>query len=162
MSLFGAYLTRVQAGSAVANYNVNVLDPITFSGLIVGAMIPYAFSALTMSAVGQAAMEMIDEIKRQFEGAKKGQPIDTDRCVAISTNASLKMMMAPGALVLLAPFVVGMLFSKDCLSGLLAGIIVSGIQIAFSFSNTGGAWDNCKKKVEEGTYISTSKTIVEG
>ena len=111
MSLFGAYLTRVQAGSAVANYNVNVLDPITFSGLIVGAMIPYAFSALTMSAVGQAAMEMIDEIKRQFEGAKKGQPINTDRCVAISTNASLKMMMAPGALVLFAPFVVGMLFS---------------------------------------------------
>jgi len=90
-------------------------------------MVPYAFSALTMSAVGQAAMDMIDEIKRQFEGAKKGQAIDTDRCVAISTNASLKMMMAPGALVLFTPFVCGMLFGKNCLSGLLAGIIVSGI-----------------------------------
>jgi len=85
---------------------------------------------------------------------KKGKRSDPNRCVAISTNASLKMMIAPGALVLFTPFFTGLFFSKDCLSGLLAGAIVSGIQIAFSFSNTGGAWDNTKKLVEEGTYKS--------
>merc|ERR1740117_2740644 len=83
---------------------------------------------------------------------KKGGKPDPNRCVAISTNASLKMMVAPGALVLFTPFFTGLFFSKNCLSGLLAGIIVSGVQIAFSFSNTGGAWDNCKKLVEEGSY----------
>ncbi len=134
----------------------------TFSGLIVGSMIPYAFSALTMSAVGQAANKMIAEIKRQFEEMKKDKPPQHDLCIAISTEASLRYMIAPGMLVLFTPLLTGLFFSKDCLSGLLAGIIVSGIQIAFSFSNTGGAWDNCKKKVEEGTYISTSKTILEG
>jgi H+-translocating diphosphatase len=156
LALFGAYIERVEHSSASSNYSVNVLDPITFAGLIVGAMIPYAFSAMTMSAVGTAAMEMIEEIKTQFEGMKKGGKPDCDRCVAISTNASLKMMIAPGALVLFAPFLTGLFFSKNCLSGLLAGIIVSGIQIAFSFSNTGGAWDNCKKLVEEGTHKSVS------
>lgn len=88
---------------------------------------------------------------------KKGHPPNSNKCVAISTNASLKMMIAPGALVLFTPFLVGLFFSKDCLSGLLAGAIVSGIQIAFSFSNTGGAWDNTKKLVEEGTYASKDK-----
>lgn len=114
-----------------------------------------------MQAVGDAAIEMIEEIKKQFEDNKKGKPIDCDRCVAISTNASLKYMIAPGALVLFTPFIMGMLFSANCLSGLLAGIIVSGIQIAFSFSNTGGAWDNCKKLVEEGSYSSKSKTFAD-
>ena len=159
LSLFGAYINRVEEVSGTKNYTVNVLDPITFSGLIVGAMLPYAFSAMTMKAVGDAAMEMIEEIKKQFDDMKKGHKMDSDRCVAISTKASLKMMIAPGALVIFTPFVVGMLFSKNCLSGLLAGILVSGIQIAFSFSNTGGAWDNCKKLVEEGSYKSTSKSF---
>jgi inorganic pyrophosphatase len=128
---------------------------VTFSGLIVGSMIPYAFSALTMSAVGQAANKMIAEIKRQFEEMKKDKPPQHDLCIAISTEASLRYMIAPGMLVLFTPLLTGLFFSKDCLSGLLAGIIVSGIQIAFSFSNTGGAWDNCKKLVEEGKYAST-------
>ena len=119
-------------------------------------MIPYAFSALTMSAVGQAANKMIAEIKRQFIEIKKGKEPDFDRCVAISTEASLKMMIAPGALVLFTPFFTGLFFSKDALSGLLAGIIVSGVQIAFSFSNTGGAWDNTKKLVAEGIHESTT------
>ena len=88
---------------------------------------------------------------------KKGKPADPDRCVAISTEASLKKMIAPGALVIFTPFVVGMLFSKNCLDGLLTGIIVSGIQIAFSFSNTGGAWDNAKKYIELGDQESTQK-----
>ena len=86
---------------------------------------------------------------------KEGEPSDPDRCIAISTKASLNKMIAPGALVIFAPFVIGMLFSKNAVNGLLAGIIVSGIQIAFSFSNTGGAWDNCKKAIETGSYYST-------
>ena len=102
-----------------------------------------------MSAVGDAANEMIREIKRQFVEIQKGHEPDSKRCIDISTDASLKKMIAPGALVMLTPLVVGILFSKDALSGLLAGIIVSGIQIAFSFSNTGGAWDNAKKYIEE-------------
>jgi Na+/H+-translocating membrane pyrophosphatase len=118
-------------------------------------MIPYAFSALTMSAVGKAANLMIAEIQRQFVEMKKGKKPDFDLCIGISTEASLRYMIAPGMLVLFTPLLTGLFFSKDCLSGLLAGIIVSGIQIAFSFSNTGGAWDNCKKLVEEGTYSST-------
>lgn len=161
MALFGAYIDRVESVSENPSFVVNVLEPITFAGLLVGAMLPYAFSALTMSAVGEAAMEMIDEIKSQFEGMKKGGKCDSNRCVKISTDASLKMMIAPGALVLFTPFFTGLLFSKNCLSGLLAGAIVSGIQIAFSFSNTGGAWDNCKKLVEEGCYESTSKKYAE-
>jgi len=158
LALFGAYISRVEESthSADGSFVVNVLEPTTFSGLIIGAMIPYAFSALTMSAVGEAANQMIVEIKRQFLEMKKGHPVDPDKCVAISTEASLKKMIAPGALVILSPMVVGMLFSKNCLDGLLTGIIVSGIQIAFSFSNTGGAWDNAKKYIEQGIHESST------
>ena len=149
LALFGAYIVRVEENNEASNFVVNVLDPLTFAGIIVGAMIPYAFSALTMSAVGDAANEMIVEIKSQFKKMQEGEPPQPDKCVAISSQASLNKMIAPGCLVIFTPLVVGMLFSKDALSGLLTGIIVSGIQIAFSFSNTGGAWDNAKKFVEE-------------
>jgi len=158
LSLFGAYISRVEEASGSTNFVVNVLDPITFAGLLVGSMIPYAFSALTMSAVGKAANKMIDEIKRQFIEIKKGKAPDFDLCVGISTEASLNYMIAPGLLVLFTPLLTGLFFSKDALSGLLAGIIVSGVQIAFSFSNTGGAWDNTKKLISEGTYKSTNVT----
>lgn len=121
----------------------------TFAGLLFGAMLPYWFSALTMSAVGDAAEEMIDEIKRQAKHILSGEAEpDHEKCIAISTNASLKKMIAPGCIVIVSPLLVGMLFGYEALAGLLAGIIVSGIQIAFSASNTGGAWDNCKKYVE--------------
>merc|ERR1712127_2879 len=155
LALFGAYIQRVEEASGSENFVVNVLDPLTFAGLIVGSMIPYAFSALTMSAVGKAANKMIAEIKRQFVEMKKGKKPDFDLCVAISTEASLNYMIAPGLLVLFTPLLTGIFFSKDALSGLLAGIIVSGVQIAFSFSNTGGAWDNTKKLITENTYKST-------
>ena len=120
-------------------------------------MLPYAFSAMTMSAVGLAANEMIAEIKRQFmnEDIRTGRTTpDYDRCIAISTRASLQKMIAPGLLVIGAPLVTGTLFGKEAVSGLLAGTIVSGVQIAISFSNTGGAWDNAKKYIEAGTNVS--------
>ena len=151
LALFGAFVTRTEI------YTVNILAPLEFSGLLVGAMIPYAFSALTMAAVGQAANEMIAEISRQFQDGlilqKKKKP-DYQACIEISTNASLKKMIAPGLLVIGSPLVVGVLFGPRGVSGLLAGSIVSGVQIAFSFSNTGGAWDNAKKYVENGKNVS--------
>jgi len=151
LALFGAFVTRTEIPA------VNILQPLEFSGLLVGAMIPYAFSALTMKAVGDAANEMIQEISEQFRdgliirGEKKP---DYDRCIAISTNASLWKMIAPGILVIGSPFVVGILFGPKGVSGLLAGAIVSGVQIAISFSNTGGAWDNAKKYIENGNNYS--------
>lgn len=120
-------------------------------------MLPYAFSALTMAAVGTAATEMIAEIQRQFqnEDIKSGRiKPDYERCIAISTQASLKKMIAPGVLVLGSPMVIGLLFGAGGVAGLLAGIIVSGVQIAISFSNTGGAWDNAKKYIEAGYHES--------
>jgi len=149
LALFGAYITRVSETDHNA-FNVNILEPYTFAGLLFGAMIPYAFSALTMSAVGQAAEDMMGEIFRQVPFIKKkekGYP-DHDKCIKISTQASLRKMIAPGAIVILSPLVFGYCFGHKFVSGMLAGTITSGIQIAFSASNTGGAWDNAKKFVE--------------
>nr|PNR61668.1 hypothetical protein PHYPA_000091 [Physcomitrium patens] len=148
LALFGAYVSR--AGIA----SVDVIQPKEFVGLIVGAMLPYWFSAMTMKSVGKAALAMVEEVRRQFrtipglmEGTTKP---DYKRCVKISTDASLKEMIPPGALVMLTPLIVGTLFGVETLAGLLAGALVSGVQIAISASNTGGAWDNAKKYIEAG------------
>lgn len=154
LALFGAFVTR--AGLTA----VNILQPLEFSGLLVGAMLPYAFSALTMAAVGQAANEMIVEITRQFRSGliqDESKEPDYDKCISISTDASLKKMVLPGLLVIGSPLLVGLLFGPRGVSGLLAGAIVSGVQIAISFSNTGGAWDNAKKYVESGVYSKVHK-----
>ena len=146
LALFGAFVTRTGLGS------VNILQPLQFAGLIVGAMLPYLFTAMTMKAVGLAAGEMIEEIQNQFEKFKILEGIDEpdyQSCIAISTKSSLKQMIMPGLLVLLSPFFVGLFFGAEGVSGLLAGAIVSGIQLAISFSNAGGAWDNAKKYVED-------------
>ena len=157
LALFGAFNTRVQAAE------VDILSPIPFCGLMVGAMLPYAFSAMTMKAVGDAANEMMEFIKEDFartseikrankdagRAEHEGAEPNYQKCISISTQASLKMMIAPGALVLLSPLVAGFIFGPQAVAGLLAGIIVSGIQVAISASNTGGAWDNCKKEIEK-------------
>jgi len=151
LALFGAFVTRTK------QKEVNILDPLMFSGLLIGAMIPYAFSALTMQAVGVAAKDMIAEIKRQFnnEDIRKGKILpDYEKCIQISTQASIRKMILPGVLVLGTPFLMGLFFGPKGVSGLLAGIIVSGVQIAISFSNTGGAWDNAKKYIEAGIHAS--------
>jgi H(+)-translocating pyrophosphatase len=164
LALFGAYITRV-AEYVPSAFNVNILEPFTFAGLLFGAMIPYLFSALTMSAVGDAAEDMIEEIRRQVPLIRAGTPPDHERCIAISTTASLRKMVAPGAIVILSPLVFGLLFGYRWVSGMLAGTIVSGIQIAFSASNTGGAWDNAKKYVEAGKLFrqdpETKKTTTQ-
>jgi H+-translocating diphosphatase len=150
LALFGAFVTRTKLGI------VNILQPLQFSGLIVGAMLPYLFTAMTMKAVGLAASEMIEEIQDQFEKKKIREGVDEpdyQRCIAISTKSSLRHMIMPGLLVLFSPFLVGLFFGAEGVSGLLAGAIVSGIQLAISFSNAGGAWDNAKKYVEDDRLI---------
>ncbi|MCB9600023.1 MAG: sodium-translocating pyrophosphatase [Sandaracinus sp.] len=142
---------------------INIANPIVMGGLFIGGMLPFLFSAMAMSAVGDAAMEMIEEVRRQFreipgllEGTAKP---DTARCVAISTNASLKRMVMPGALAIVSPVLVGfggnLLGEKmgaEALGGLLAGVTVSGVLMAIFMSNAGGAWDNAKKSFEGGGF----------
>lgn len=150
LALFGAYITR--AGITVADSSI--LDPRVFSGLLIGAMLPYWFSAMTMKSVGKAALAMVQEVRDQFNtipGLMEGTARPNyRRCVEISTAASISEMVAPGALVMLTPVVVGTLFGVQALSGVLAGALVSGVQMAVSMSNTGGAWDNAKKYLEAG------------
>jgi K(+)-stimulated pyrophosphate-energized sodium pump len=126
-------------------------------------MLPFLFSSMAMKAVGVAAMDMIEEVRRQFreipgllEG--KAKP-DTARCVKISTEASLKRMLAPGALAILTPVIVGFTMGAEALGGLLAGVTVSGVLMALFMSNAGGAWDNAKKSFEGGGYKMTDGSV---
>ena len=128
-----------------------------FVGLFVGAMLPFLSAALTMSAVGRAANQMIEEVRRQFReipGLRAGDPAavpDYARCVDISTGAALREMILPGSLAVVVPLVVGF-FSVDALGGLLAGVLVTGFAIAIYMANAGGAWDNAKKYIEAGHH----------
>ena len=153
LALTAAFVTR----TAVLDRGVNMLNPVVFAFLLVGSMLPYWFSAMTMKSVGVAAMEMVKEVKRQFdtipgllEGAPGHGPPDHARCIKISTDASLREMVPPAILVMTAPIVTGVMFGVEAVVGLLAGGLVSGVQLAISASNTGGAWDNAKKYVEKG------------
>jgi inorganic pyrophosphatase len=156
LALTAAFVTR----TGVLSGGVNMLAPTVFASLLVGSMLPYWFSALTMKSVGLAAMEMVKEVKRQFdtipgllEGTPGHGPPDHARCIKISTDASLREMVAPGLLVILSPIVTGTLFGVQSVAGLLAGGLLSGVQLAISASNTGGAWDNAKKYVEKGCLL---------
>jgi inorganic pyrophosphatase len=149
LALFGAFITRI------GDTSVDILQPVQFAGLLVGACDPYFFTALTMKAVGDAAYDMMDFIIKDFqEGERQKKESgavyepDYDGCIKISTEASLKKMVAPGALVIGAPIIAGFVFGPHATAGVLAGNIVSGVQVAFSQSNSGGAWDNAKKEVE--------------
>ncbi|MCZ6805693.1 MAG: sodium-translocating pyrophosphatase [Deltaproteobacteria bacterium] len=135
---------------------INISKPLVMAGLFLGGMLPFLFSSMAMKAVGEAAMEMIEEVRRQFreipgllEG--KAKP-DTARCVKISTEASLKRMIAPGALAILTPVIVGFVMGPEPLGGMLAGVTVSGVLMALFMANAGGAWDNAKKSFESGGY----------
>merc|ERR1711933_492498 len=150
LALFGAYVTRADIDFASAS----ILDKKVFPGLLIGAMLPYWFSAMTMKSVGRAALAMVEEVRRQFntipglmEGTAKPE---YKKCIEISTQASLAEMGPPGALVILTPLVVGILFGVSTLAGVLVGALISGVQLAISASNTGGAWDNAKKYLEAG------------
>lgn len=150
LGLFGAYMQQAEVE------NIDVANPKILAGLLLGAMLPYVFSAMVMGAVGRAAGEMIKEVGRQFReipGLREGtaKP-DSNRCIQISTDAALREMVLPGLLAILVPVGIGFI-DKYMLGGLLAGVTVSGVLFAIFQSNAGGAWDNAKKMIESGITI---------
>jgi K(+)-stimulated pyrophosphate-energized sodium pump len=151
LALFAAYV-GLSGITGIDIYKANVL-----AMLFVGAMIPFLFSSMAISAVGKAAMDMVKEVRRQFREIPgimeyKAKP-EYEKCVAISTKASIREMIKPGALALLTPVFIGFLFGPEALGGLLAGITVSGVLLGIFQNNAGGAWDNAKKSFEKGVLI---------
>jgi len=151
LALFAAFITRARTADP-SLLSIELLDTWVFGGLLFGAMLPFIFSALTMKSVGKASLDMVREVRRQFKEipglmSGKGKP-DYKRCVDISTRAALREMIAPGLLVIVTPLLVGYLFGVKMLAGMLAGALVSGVVLAISKSNAGGAWDNAKKYIE--------------
>ncbi|MFT3844067.1 MAG: sodium-translocating pyrophosphatase [Lacibacter sp.] len=151
LALFAAFV-GVAGIKGIDIYKAKVL-----ASLFVGGMIPFLFSALAITAVGKAAMAMVEEVRRQFrtipgimEGT--GKP-EYDKCVAISTEASIKKMLAPGAIAILSPLIIGFIFGAESLGGFLAGATVSGVLLGMFQNNAGGAWDNAKKSFEKGVEI---------
>ncbi|HEX8368833.1 MAG TPA: sodium-translocating pyrophosphatase [Pyrinomonadaceae bacterium] len=152
LALFAAYV-GLAGISSIDIYKADVL-----AGLLVGGMIPFIFSSLCIAAVGRAAMAMVKEVRRQFKEIPgimeyKARP-EYEKCVAISTKASLREMMLPGAIALITPVVVGFVFGPEVLGGLLAGVTVSGVLMGMFQNNAGGAWDNAKKSFEAGVEIN--------
>jgi K(+)-stimulated pyrophosphate-energized sodium pump len=148
LALFSAYAGTVGLES------INLIQPMTVVGLLIGGMLPFILGDLTMSAVGRAAFQMVEEVRRQFRDIPglmegKAKP-DTARCVKISTDAALKEMVLPGFLAVLSPVIVGFSLGAEALGGMLAGATLSGVLMALFMANAGGAWDNAKKYIEEG------------
>lgn len=136
---------------------IDIFKADVLAGLFVGGMIPYIFSSLAIAAVGRAAMDMVNEVRRQFREIPgimeyKAKP-EYEKCVAISTKASIREMVAPGAIALIVPIIVGFIFGPEVLGGLLAGVTVSGVLMGMFQNNAGGAWDNAKKSFEKGAVI---------
>ena len=150
LALFAAFMQQAKVEK------IDVSNPEVMAGLFLGAMLPFLFSSLAMKAVGEAAMDMIEEVRRQFreiQGLKEGnaEP-DSAKCVEISTQAAIKQMILPGLIAVVSPVVIGFGLSAEALGGLLAGVTVSGVCMAIFMSNAGGAWDNAKKSFEGGGY----------
>jgi K(+)-stimulated pyrophosphate-energized sodium pump len=153
LALTSAFLTRAAQAKPELS-TIGLTDPAVLAGLMTGAALPFAFSAMTMKSVGKAAFDMIEEVRRQFREIPgllqgKARP-DYRTCVDISTKASLREMIAPGLLVILTPLLVGTFFGVKMLAGLLIGSLISGVMLAISMANSGGAWDNAKKYIETG------------
>ncbi|ASC03656.1 sodium-translocating pyrophosphatase [Fusobacterium polymorphum] len=152
LSLFAAYKEAVDKLTSEPLI-IDVTDPEVIAGLFIGGMLTFLFSALTMTAVGKAAIEMVEEVRRQFREfpgiMDRTQKPDYKRCVEISTHSSLKQMILPGILAIIVPVIIG-LWSVKALGGLLAGALVTGVLMAIMMANAGGAWDNGKKQIEAG------------
>ena len=150
LALFASYT------QAVGITSISLTEPTVIAGLFIGGMLPFLFTAITMSAVGKAAFSMIEEVRRQFRempGIMEGKDKpDYRRCVDISTAAALKEMIVPGLLAVVVPLVVGFLLGTEALGGLQAGALVTGVLMAIFMSNSGGAWDNAKKYIEGGAH----------
>ncbi|MHC8441854.1 MAG: sodium-translocating pyrophosphatase [Candidatus Eutrophobiaceae bacterium] len=154
LAIISAFIEKISL--YIPDFSLQINDPLVLSGMFLGACFPYLVSALTMRAVGDAAHEMIREIRRQFneipglmEGTAKP---DTARCVDIATTAALRRMIAPGALAVFSPIVVGYTLGPQALGGMLGGALICCVMMALMMANTGGAWDNAKKYVEKGHF----------
>ena len=152
LALFVSYAQAVGIEAA----GIDILDSYVTIGLLIGGMLPFIFSALTMDSVSKAAYKMIEEVRRQFRTIPgimqgTGKP-DYKSCVAISTTAALKEMLVPGIMAVVVPLLVGILLGVEALGGMLAGSLVTGVLMAIFMSNAGGAWDNAKKYIEEGHH----------
>ena len=152
LALFASY----QEAAKISAEAMSIMNPMVIIGLFIGGMLPFVFGALTMDAVGEAANDMVEEVRRQFreipgimEGT--GKP-DYSNCVSISTQAALRKMIVPGLIAIVAPLAVGFVLGKEALAGLLAGSLVTGVLMAIKMSNAGGAWDNAKKYIEGGAH----------
>jgi len=150
LSLFSSYTQAVKLSS------IDLTNPAVIVGLFIGGMLPFLFSAMTMDAVGKAANDMIEEVRRQFKeipGIMEGKAKpEYDTCVDISTKAALREMIVPGIMAVVVPVVIGLLLGAEALGGLLAGSLITGVLMAIFMSNAGGAWDNAKKYIEEGHH----------
>ena len=166
LALFSAYTQALDSTRAAAG-----LEPISIPlnsasvviGLLLGGILPFLIAALTIKAVGRAAGKIIDEIRRQFreikgllDGAPGVQP-DARRCVDIATSAALREMVVPGVIAVLAPVLVGFTLGPEALGGTLAGATVTGVLLALFMANSGGAWDNAKKEIEQGSVSGEGK-----
>ena len=152
LALFVSYAQAVR----LFEFGINLLDYKVIVGMFVGGMLPFLFSAFTMDSVSKAAYKMIEEVRRQFKTIPgilegKGKP-DYTSCVAISTQAALKEMLLPGVMAVLAPLFIGVVLGPAALGGLLGGALVTGVMLAIFMSNSGGAWDNAKKYIEDGNH----------
>ncbi len=155
LALFAAFITAASnlRGEPIS---MSLLDPLVYTSLFIGAVLPFLFTAMTMKSVGRAAFDMIAEVRRQFQTIPgimegTGQP-DYAECVAISTRAALREMIAPGVLIMGTPLLAGFLFGVEAVAGILAGSLVAGGVLAIASSNSGGAWDNAKKFIEAGHF----------
>ncbi|MGE3617163.1 MAG: sodium/proton-translocating pyrophosphatase, partial [Gemmatimonadales bacterium] len=154
LALSTAYATAVTPPGEILD--LNLTDPVVMIGLFAGAVLPFLVAAMTMTAVGRAAQQVVQEVRRQFreiDGLMEGRAApDSARCVDIATRAALREMLAPGLLAVLAPFLVGVFLGVEALGGLLAGVTVCGALLALMMANAGGAWDNAKKYIEGGRH----------
>ena len=153
ISLFVSYQATMH--HAIPNFNLTLTDPMIVAGIFIGAMMPFMFAALTMGAVSRAAHAMVEEVRRQFREIPgimeyENEP-EYDKCVAISTTSALHEMMLPGILAVIVPIVIGC-FNPAMLGGFLAGAVATGMLLAIFMSNSGGAWDNAKKYIEQGNH----------
>ena len=177
LALLAAYsvstgLIELENGKLAGGSGINLLEPQILVGVVIGAMLPFIFSALTMQAVGRAAQGIVDEVRRQFreipgllEGAADAKP-DSARCVDISTRGALREMILPGLMAVIAPLATGFILGQAALGGLLIGAIAAGFMLAIMMASAGGAWDNAKKYVELGNFggkgSESHKAAVEG
>ena len=154
LALIAAY--KDQLALAGKEMNLSLMNPMVLVGLFLGGMLPFLFCAMTMRAVGRAAGKIVVEVRRQFKEivgimAGEAKP-DYARCVNIATSAAQKEMIVPSLLAIIAPILVGLLIGVEAQAGLLMGALVSGFVLAVMMANSGGAWDNAKKYIEEGHY----------